>query len=386
MIDVLVVGAGPAGAAAALVAARAGARTVMVDRASFPRDKLCGDTLSPGALVLLRRLGVGEAVEGAGLALQGMVVGAHTGLAIEADYGPGVHGRALPRRSLDLMLVEAAAAAGAELRERTRVVEPLVEHGPEGPVVVGVIVEMGGRRVPLEASVTIAADGRRSSLAFGLGLARHPRRPRRWAIGAGYEGVSGLGSRGEMHIRRGHYVGIAPLPDGLANVCLVVPACPGLAAPTALLESTLEADPVVAARFRLARRASAVTSLGPLAVDAAAAGTAGLLLAGDAAGFVDPMTGDGVRLALDGGRLAAETALECLERPAVRARAHVCLLERRRAAFGRKLRLNRALRWVVDSPWAVGAGARVAPLLPSVVQALVRQIGDVGLAGSRSAA
>ena len=83
-----------------------------------------------------------------------------------------------------------------------------------------------GATVRLPAAVTIAADGRRSSLAFALGLARQPARPRRWAIGAYYEGVDGLAGIGEMHIRAGHYIGVAPLPGGVANVCLVSPAGP----------------------------------------------------------------------------------------------------------------------------------------------------------------
>ena len=66
MIDVLVIGAGPAGAIAALTAARGGARVTLVDRERFPRDKLCGDTVNPGALAILRRLGVAAEVEAAG--------------------------------------------------------------------------------------------------------------------------------------------------------------------------------------------------------------------------------------------------------------------------------------------------------------------------------
>ena len=89
----------------------------------------------------------------------------------------------------------------------------------------------GGRtaRIRVPARVTIAADGRRSALAFALGLASHPPAPRRWAVGAYFEGIAGLDTVGEMHVRGPHYIGVAPIGDaGLANVCLVTPARDGL--------------------------------------------------------------------------------------------------------------------------------------------------------------
>jgi flavin-dependent dehydrogenase len=115
--------------------------------------------------------------------------------------------------------------------------------------------------------------------------------------------------------------------------------------------------------------------LGPLAVDTSAAGTPGLLLVGDAAGFVDPMTGDGLRFAFQGAELTAALALAVLEgRIADPAAA---LLQRRAAAFRRKWRVNRALRALVASPRAVSAATASARLCPSAVRALVSMAGDV---------
>ena len=152
----------------------------------------------------------------------------------------------------------------------------------------------------------IAADGRRSAVAFALGLARHPRRPRRWAIGAYFEGVTGLSDVGEMHVRHGHYIGVAPVPGGLTNACLVVSEGRARSIGSAAdrrPRSRRAPRPIPRARFAAARRATPVTMLGPLAVEVDSAGVEGLLLAGDAAGFIDPMTGDGLRLALRGGEL-----------------------------------------------------------------------------------
>src|SRR5207247_10295340 len=112
-------------------------------------------------------------------------------------------------------------------------------------------VMAGDSRVPaaIRAAVTIAADGRRSAIAFGLGVARHPPTPRRWAIGAYFEGAGGTTTFGEMHVRRGRYIGVASVPGGLTNVCLVRPSGGGddqLRDPAGLLTATLARDPMPA--------------------------------------------------------------------------------------------------------------------------------------------
>src|SRR5262249_13864045 len=143
------------------------------------------------------------------------------------------------------------------------------------------------RSVRMPASMTIAADGRRSVLARTLGLSAHPRHPRRWAFGVYATGVRDITSLGEMHIRSGHYVGIAPLPNDIVNVCVVTGPRPEGRVPREIIERVLAQSPEIADRFRRAEFVSPVSVLGPLAVDVRTAGVDGLLLAGDAAGFVD---------------------------------------------------------------------------------------------------
>src|SRR5690606_17612191 len=137
----------------------------------------------------------------------------------EGLYGVGMVGCAVRRRELDVRLLEAAVAAGVAFEDETTVVGPLM-RGPSSTEVGGVRVRSRtGQILSLPAQVTIAADGRRSPIALALGLARHPRWPRRWAIGAYYDGVVGRGRVGEMHVRPGRYIGVAPSAGGLANVC-----------------------------------------------------------------------------------------------------------------------------------------------------------------------
>src|SRR5215471_1542794 len=295
----------------------------MIERARFPRDKLCGDTINPGTAAILRRLGVFAPVESAATRVDGMILTGEHGVSVRCAYEPDAHGYALLRRDLDQALAQAAVTAGARLEEATQVRRPLVDQTGEGARVRGIVLAgRDGRDLRVPAAMVIAADGRRSRLAIPLGLTRHPRRPRRWAIGAYFENVADVSSFGEMHVRRGHYVGIARVPSGFVNVCAVVRRTTGLDEPTTVLLRHIRHDTRLRDRFQSAKLLAPPTVLGPLAVDATSAGVPGLLLAGDAAGFIDPMTGDGLRFAVRGGELAAEVALAAfggrLESPHVR--------------------------------------------------------------------
>ena len=379
MVDVLIAGAGPAGSMAAIRLARAGARVLLVDRARFPRDKLCGDTLNPGALRVLDRAGLRARVEAVSRPLDGMLITGNGGVHVRGTYGPGLVARALTRRVLDQLLVDAAIAAGVQFQDGVRVEGPLVDEGGGRAVVrVAILCRTGGgaARMRVPAQLTIAADGRRSALAFALGLASHPPAPRRWAVGAYFEGLAGLETVGEMHVRGPHYIGVSPIGDaGLANVCLVTPAREGFADPARLLERHLAEDPVLGPRAAGARRVSAPSILGPLAVDARAPGVPGLLLAGDAAGFIDPMTGDGLRFAMRGAELAAEVALAALEDPSTDAVAR--LAEARARAFGTKYGVNRLLRRLVGTPRRVSVMAISARVAPGILRQMIRYAGDV---------
>lgn len=179
---------------------------------------------------------------------------------------------------------------------------------------------------------------------------------------------------GEMHVRRGHYLGVAPLPGGITNACLVT-AAPGRGRPEQILMDALLHDPLLRDRFKGARMAIEPISLGPLAVDCCTGGMPGLLLAGDAAGFVDPMTGDGLRFAIRGGELAAVEALHALEHGNFD--AHVRLLAARRREFVPKWRFNQTLRWVVEGRRTLRLAEIGAGIVPSVFRQVIRYAGDL---------
>ena len=383
--DVLIVGAGPAGAVAAAVLARAGARVRVIDRATFPRDKLCGDTLNAGTLAILRRLELAAPIEPLALRIEGMRVTGDRGAAVEGRYPNGLHGLSISRRELDRVLLGEAIRAGAAFEPGIAVREAMVAEDRGRRLVTGVTTGANGSARSLQARVVIGADGRHSTLAFGLGLAAHPVRPRRWAIGAYFEQPPGGSPFGEMHIRRGRYIGVAPLPGAVANVCVVKPSGPGdvqLHDAEGILRREMEADPLLRDRFRDSRMVRRPIVLGPVATDALAGTIDGLILAGDAAGFIDPMTGDGLRFAVRGGELAALAAMRALEHGWTG--VHARLSAERRAEFGRKWRFNRVLRESTALPFAMRIAEQIARVSPGVVRALIEYAGDCRLAQPQS--
>src|SRR6185295_6780740 len=212
-VDVLVVGAGPGGSAAAALLARAGFSVTAVDRAAFPRAKACSEYMSPEAVRLLDRLGVVPELEAAGAApLHGTRVIAAGGSRLHGRFAlAGVTpfrptGLSLSRRLLDDTLVGAARAAGATVLERT-VVEALLYD--RGAVAGAVVRDADGRRHTLRARLTIGADGLRSLVARRIGRRRQGH-PRRLAFVAHVDGVTGMGDSAEMHVGRQGYVGLNP--------------------------------------------------------------------------------------------------------------------------------------------------------------------------------
>jgi menaquinone-9 beta-reductase len=374
--DVVIAGAGPAGALAAYLLARSGAVVTVFERSCFPRPKLCGDTLNPGAVALLARHFDLAPLAARSLPLDGMLLTGPGPVFVRGEYGRGIQGLGVTREVFDAWLIGHAVRAGARLVEQATVIGPDLDTDGR---IVGVRVRYrDGTQESHLAAMALAADGRRSRLGAACGLSACAARPRRWAIGAYFEGVGELGSLGEMHVRDGHYIGVAPTWDGRANACLVQPYAGGRAwpAPAALLQARLGADPVLGPRFARARATTTPTVLGPLAIDARVPGCAGLLLLGDAAGFVDPMTGDGIRLALASAEAAAAVTGAVIEATQDVDTAHAAYARALGPRVGRKRAFNRLLRALVSSPRAVGLAAHVATVWPGPFGAVIRYAGD----------
>ncbi len=371
-LDVLVVGAGPAGSASAALLARAGWHVAAVDRAAFPRANACSEYKSPETVRLLDQLGVVPALEAAGAApLEGTVVTAARGNRLHGRFalaGPAPFrptGLSVSRRVLDHLLLQAARASGVTVLERTAVEDLVYDRG----AVAGAVVRRGdGSRGVLRARLTVGADGLRSIVARRLGGRRHGR-PRRVAFVTHVDGVAGMSRSAELHVGRRAYVGLNPIGGGRTNVALVVGAELARTARSgaeAFLMDGLRRFPGVYERVAAGTRAGAVLATGPFAAWSGRVVADGAALVGDAADFFDPFTGEGICSALRGAELLAAVAAGGLASPGIVTGARL-------AGYGRARRHAFAGKWAVER--LIGYGMELPALFDHAVGRIGRRAG-----------
>lgn len=310
--NVLIVGAGPAGSAAAWALARAGLHVALVDQQPFPRDKVCGDALIPDALGAVDRMGLRSAIEAASLRLRELRVYAPNGRFVSLAGAFSC----LPRLRLDRLLVDAAVRAGAELIEGATAIAPIVS---DARVTGGVFTASSGRSV-IQAPITLLATGANATVTASFGVGQRTR-PNAVAGRAYFDVPAGLASTFE-HLCIAYerslcpgYGWIFPGPGGRFNVGVGffsdgrsrLPSLHDLwqrfttsFEPAAAI--TRESRPLTA--FRGAPLRTGLTG--------ATFGRPGLLVIGEAAATTYPATGEGIGKAMESGLLAAELVAEAL--------------------------------------------------------------------------
>ncbi len=366
--DVLIVGGGPAGAACAAFCARAGLRTVVVERAIFPRDKVCGDCLNPDCWPVFARLGIEGAVRALPhVALRAVEFVGLRGQTIRLPLpdDPARGEIAVKRRDLDALLLDHAAALGAEVRQGWALSEL---DGSEATITDAT----GGGRPPetLAARFLVAADGRNSvtarlagMLSGRVGTGRDPHA--RIGLQTHVPCPPGFGARVQMRWFADGYGGLCPVGHEELNI--------SLAAPARALE-------------RLKRWAHAEFSLSDdhpwrtiAPLDRAPAPDAvsragGVYLVGDAARVVEPFTGEGIYYALRSGELAAGSIVAAA-RDATRAPCAARTYAQAHAAMYRgRLWVNRLARAAGRHPGLASWALEVLRWQPGLLRYLTAKV------------
>jgi geranylgeranyl reductase family protein len=328
--DVIIVGAGPGGSSAATYLARAGVDVLLLEKSVFPRDKVCGDGLTPRGVKQVLALGVDVSGDD-WLRNKGLrVVGGGTSLELPwpvlQDYPD--FGLVRPRRDFDQMLADLAVKAGARLRVGTNVTSP-VQDERTGRIV-GVQAKTESGPVSFSAPLVIAADGVSARIALGMGINKRDDRPLGVAVRRYYRSAAKthddyLESHLELWDRTDPaspkllpgYGWIFGLGDGTVNVGLGMLNSSKAFGKTdyrKLLKTWLDGTPE---EWDL-REENAIGSIGgaglPMGFNRTPHYANGLVLLGDAGGSVNPFNGEGIAYAMESAALAAEAVLQALGR------------------------------------------------------------------------
>lgn len=373
--DVLVVGAGPAGSAVAAALAARGRDVLLVESHAHPRPKACAEYASPRIVEELRHLGLADdAWQGDALPLQGMRV-IRGDDAVDIGYHDGSGQRTawgLERTRFDATLAGHAVASGARLMEHTSLAEVGWRGGVDGlggRVVRAAVRTPDGRR-GVRCRWLIGADGARSRVSQALGVEGSVGMPRRLGLVAHYQGIPELADHGEMHVGPGWYVGLAPLSGDRLNVGMALPLDGDRRPAEERFAAAIEGIPAVAERLKGRARLTPIIGASPIGHRVRRAAGRGWMLIGDAAGFIDPFTGEGIYRALRSARAASE-ALEELDDG-----ASARYLAARRRAFAAKDALTWVVQGMLASPPLMGYALRRLASRPLAAARLGSALGD----------
>jgi geranylgeranyl reductase family protein len=367
--DVVVVGAGPAGSTAAYHLAQAGVDVLLLEKAAFPREKVCGDGLTPRAVRQLVAMGVDTRPDAGWIRNRGLrILGG--GMRLDLPW-PDLSsfpdfGLVRPRTDFDELLARTAVKAGARLHERTPVTAPVHDEGTGRVTGVTARPAEGDREATYHAPLVIVADGNSSRFSLALGLRKREDRPMGVAVRRYYRSPrhdddmleSWLelwdGEPGSSRLLPG-YGWIFGVGDGTSNVGLGILNTSEAFRGTdykAMLTRWLDATPQEwGYREDNAVGPSRGSAL-PMAFNRQPHYRGGALLVGDAGGMINPFNGEGIAYAMEAGVLAADTVLQAMARPhgPARERALQSYPRALKQAYGGYFGLGRAFVELIGHP------------------------------------
>jgi geranylgeranyl reductase family protein len=376
--EVIVVGAGPAGATAATYLARSGLDVLLLEKSTFPREKVCGDGLTPRGVKQLIDLGVDTREEAGWLHNRGLrVVTAHHNMELDwpdlAGYPP--YGLVRPRSDFDELLARNAQRDGARLLERTTVTSAVTDDRTGR--VVGVRGHAGPDKVPVtyRAPLVLACDGVSARLALSVGIDKRDDRPMGVAVRRYYTSPRTKDDYLESHLQLWDrsdpanpillpgYGWIFGMGDGTVNVGLGILSTSGAFKSTdyrALMRSWVAGLP---AEWEFTEQ-TATGRIGgaalPMGFNRTPHYRNGLLLVGDAGGMVNPFNGEGIGFAMETAKIAAQCVVQALARPdgPSRERALLGYPVALRQALGSYYRLGNVFSRLIGNPTIMRTATR----------------------------
>jgi len=390
--DVIVVGAGPAGSATAYHLAQAGLDVLLLEKTEFPREKICGDGLTPRAVTQLIRMGVDTAAASGWLHNKGLrIIGG--GRMLELDWPELAshpnYGLVRPRSDFDELLARQAQKAGARLLENCTVAGPILDDRTSR--VVGVTARLDGSKTEttFRAPIVVAADGNSSRLSVAMGLRKRDDRPLGVAVRSYYrtprhddawlEAWLDLWDGDSLLPGYGWIFGMG---DGTSNIGL------GLLNTSAsfqnidyraLLRRWLAAMPAEWELTEENRTAPVRGAALPMGFNRTPHYTRGLLLAGDSGGMVNPFNGEGIAYAMEAGEIAARVIVQALGRPTA-ASTETALAGYPAAlkdAYGGYYTLARGFVHAIGKPGIMRFATRHGVKRPAVMRITMKLLGNL---------
>ena len=392
--DVIVVGAGPAGSSTAFHLAQAGLDVLLLEKSHFPREKVCGDGLTPRAVKQLVGMGIPLEAEDGWFPNKGLrIIGG--GVRLELDWPdlasyPG-YGMMRSRRGFDETLARTASKAGARLLEGVNVTGPVLDE--ETGRITGVTARLdgdsGGAERSYQARVVVAADGNSSRLSLAMGLAKRDDRPLGVAVRTYYNSPRHDDDYLESWLEL--WDGDRLLPgygwvfgagDGTSNVGLGMLNTSAAFQHTdyrRLLRRWLAGLPAEWGYTEENRTEPIRGAALPMAFNRTPHYTRGLLLAGDAGGMVNPFNGEGIAYAMESGEIAARVITQALAQPDQAGAERVLhgYPQALRDAYGGYYTLGRKFVGAIGRPWVMKFATRHGMPRPAVMRIILKLLANL---------